>query len=80
MMRKMCLIQIEKVRGLHEQYIKLGAFKETMIYGISDAQYACIGEVFQEESDGKHSLQALLGQCVLPKALFSMIRLGTRLL
>jgi len=31
MMRKMCLIQIEKETGLLEQYIKLGAFKETII-------------------------------------------------
>ena len=70
MMRKMCLIQIEKETGLLEQYIKLGAFKETIIYGINATQYACIWEVFQEESE----------QYVLPLALFCMIRSGTRLL
>ena len=42
MMRKMFLIYIKKETGLLEQYIKLGAFKETIIYGINAAQYARI--------------------------------------
>ena len=45
MMRKMCLIQIEKEKGSHEQYIRLGAFKETIIHGINYAQCMHLGSV-----------------------------------